>query len=32
MKYTHLTRNDDGEIAKEECTKYIAHAERNGKR
>lgn len=30
MKYTHLTRNDDGEIVEEECTKYIAHAERNG--
>lgn len=26
MKYTHLTRNDDGEIIEEECTKYIAHA------
>ena len=22
MKYTHLTRNDDGEIIEEECTKY----------
>lgn len=28
----HLTRNDDGEIVEEECTKYIAHAERNSKR
>lgn len=32
MKYTHLIHNDDGEIVEEECTKYIAHAERNGKR
>nr|DAH44705.1 MAG TPA: hypothetical protein [Caudoviricetes sp.]DAL32703.1 MAG TPA_asm: hypothetical protein [Bacteriophage sp.]DAM05325.1 MAG TPA: hypothetical protein [Caudoviricetes sp.]DAT57649.1 MAG TPA: hypothetical protein [Caudoviricetes sp.] len=32
MKYTHLTRNDDGEIIEEECTKYIAHAEQNSKR
>ena len=31
-KYTHLIHNDDGEIVEEECTKYVAHAERNGKR
>lgn len=29
-KYTHLTRNDDGEIIEEECSKYVAHAEQNG--
>lgn len=28
-KYTHLTRNNDGETVEEECTKYIAHADRN---
>lgn len=28
-KYTHLTRNDDGDITQEECSKYVAHAERN---
>ena len=26
-KYTHLTRNDDGEIIEEECSKYVAHAD-----
>lgn len=31
-KYTHLIHNDDGKIVEEECTKYVAHAERNGKR
>lgn len=31
-KYTHLIHNDDGEIVEEECTKYVAHAERNSKR
>lgn len=25
-KYTHLTKNDDGEIVEEECSKYVAHA------
>ena len=30
-KYTHLIHNDDGEIVEEECTKYVAHAERNSK-
>lgn len=28
--YIHITSNDDGEIVEEECTKYVAHAERNG--
>ena len=28
-KYTHLTRNEDGDITQEECSKYVAHAERN---
>lgn len=28
-KYTHLTRNDDGDITQEQCSKYVAHAERN---
>lgn len=27
--YTHITRNDDGEITQEQCSKYVAHAERN---
>ena len=31
-KYTHLTRNDDGDITQEECSKYVAHAERNSQR
>lgn len=26
-KYTHITKNDDGEIIEEECSKYVAHAE-----
>ena len=26
-KYTHLTRNDDGEVIEEECSKYVAHAD-----
>lgn len=29
-KYMHITRNDDGEIIEEECSKYVAHAEQNG--
>ena len=29
QRYTHLTRNDDGEIVEEECSKYVAHAEQN---
>lgn len=31
-KYTHLTRNDDGDITQKECSKYVAHAERNSQR
>ena len=27
--YTHITRNDDGEITQEQCSKYVAHSERN---
>jgi len=26
-KYTHIIKNDDGEIIEEECSKYVAHAE-----
>lgn len=25
--YTHMTRNDEGDLVEEECSKYVAHAE-----
>lgn len=29
--FKHLTRNDDGEVIEEQCTKYVAHAEQRTK-
>ena len=29
QKYTHLVRNDNGDLERVECTKYVAHAEQN---
>ena len=31
-KYTHITRNDDGDITQEQCSKYVSHAERSSER
>lgn len=31
-KYTHITLNENGDQVETECTKYVAHAERNNKK